>query len=456
VSTVAIDINDAGLVLADSTAVIAVEPGYALLDGKQIVTGEAALRQARLRPRLVSNRYWAELGTESGSSGLEGIETAAELAYAQLDTLWKRFGRDVEAAVLVVPGHYGREQLGLLLGLAQECGIPVRSMVNAAVAASFRPYPGRQVLHVDAGLHRIAVTPIEQGERAAAGPEQGVDALGLARLTDQWARRVAELFVLATRFDPFHHADSEQRLYDQLPQWLQLLEQNGTAELTLSHNGEEFTVEAEREQVLGVADGFYRALVQLIAQQREGDAGLVVQLSDRLARLAGLINELERLDDAQVVPLEPGRAARGALMALDELAHGEQVKLLKHVAWREQPAEQPARRPRVRAAAPRQVLPATHIVHRGIVMAVGSEGLMVGRAEVEGRRTIVIDERHGGVSRRHCELALRDGELKLIDSSRHGTFVNERRVSGEVTLHPADIIRIGSPGEELYVVRLEG
>ena len=45
--------------------------------------------------------------------------------------------------------------------------------------------------------------------------------------------------------------------------------------------------------------------------------------------------------------------------------------------------------------------------------------------------------------------------LKLMDLSRFGTFVNEKRISGEVALQPADVIRIGSPGEELQVIALE-
>ena len=42
-----------------------------------------------------------------------------------------------------------------------------------------------------------------------------------------------------------------------------------------------------------------------------------------------------------------------------------------------------------------------------------------------------------------------------MDLSRFSTFVNEKRVSGEIELHPADIIRIGSPGEELQIIALE-
>jgi pSer/pThr/pTyr-binding forkhead associated (FHA) protein len=67
----------------------------------------------------------------------------------------------------------------------------------------------------------------------------------------------------------------------------------------------------------------------------------------------------------------------------------------------------------------------------------------------------VVDDQRGGVSRSHCELAMRNGELVLRDLSSYGTFVNERRVSGEEILHLADVIRIGSPGAELQLIRVE-
>ncbi len=60
------------------------------------------------------------------------------------------------------------------------------------------------------------------------------------------------------------------------------------------------------------------------------------------------------------------------------------------------------------------------------------------------------------MSRLHCEVVLRDGELKLRDLSSYGTFVNEKKVAGEATLKRADVIRIGSPGAELHVVDVEG
>jgi len=45
--------------------------------------------------------------------------------------------------------------------------------------------------------------------------------------------------------------------------------------------------------------------------------------------------------------------------------------------------------------------------------------------------------------------------LRLKDFSRFGTFVNEKRVHGETVLRPADVIRVGSPGEEMQVISVE-
>lgn len=48
------------------------------------------------------------------------------------------------------------------------------------------------------------------------------------------------------------------------------------------------------------------------------------------------------------------------------------------------------------------------------------------------------------ISRRHCEIAILNGEVYLRDfGSRNGTYVNEKRVEGECRLHLGDHLRIG-------------
>jgi hypothetical protein len=311
-------------------------------------------------------------------------------------------------------------------------------------------------MYVDASLHRVMVTPLRQEQEATALEERNLAATGLAALNDFFAKRIAEMFVLATRFDPFQHAGGEQALYDRLPEWLEQLRGAARAELTLKFGNEDLHVEVERGQLLGAASGIYKALQQLIAQTREPSLPLAVQLSDRVAKQPGIVEALARLDDAVVVAHEPGHAARAALGALDTLARGDQVKLLRRLAWRGPPveAQAPAPEPAARQVSAEHATP-THVVYRGIAYPVNGEGLLIGRATTDGRRMIVIDDPSSGISRSHCELAVRHGELIVRDLSTHGTFVNERRVSGQEILHPADVIRIGSPGAELELIRVE-
>jgi hypothetical protein len=456
VSALVIDINDAGIAVADATGVLAVEPGFAVVDGDRIVTGAEALAIARLRPRQTSSRFWSALSLEPGSAGADLKSSAAELAYAQLAAIWRRLGHDVTDVLLLVPGGYRAEQLGLLLGLAQECGMPVRALIDVAAAAGHRPYPDRQLIYLDAGLYRVNATLLEQGSDVGVRAEHALLQSGLQGVTDAFARRIADAFVRATRFNPFRHAETEQLLYDRLPGWLEALKLADRLELVLPYAGEDCRVTVERDEVLGVSAGFYRAVEQLIAQNRDPDRDLVVLVSDRLARLPGLVNELGRLDQTLIEPLEVGHAARSALLVAPMAGGGADVKLLKRLPWREAAVHLTATAPpRVEAPAVYDPVLPTHIVHGGTAYRVGAQGLVVGREPGAGRRTIVVPESHSGVSRAHCELALRDGELKLRDLSRYGTFVNERKIAGEVALQPGDIVRVGSPGVELRAVIVE-
>jgi len=53
-----------------------------------------AFAAARLYPRRSSNRFWDGLSLEQGSAGIDGVGSAAELAYAQLAALWSEHGGD--------------------------------------------------------------------------------------------------------------------------------------------------------------------------------------------------------------------------------------------------------------------------------------------------------------------------------------------------------------------------
>ena len=455
---IGIEISDAGLVVADESGVVLAEPGYAVVDGGRILTGVEAFARARLEPRDTSSSHWSGLSIEPGSATVPGRRATAELAFAQLQSIWHRVGAGVDHAVVVVPGTLEGEALGILLGLAEECGMPVGAIVDVAVAASARPYPGMQLLYVDADLRSASVTPLSQGDRVTAETPVLLESVGLAALMDSFARRIGELFVLATRFDPFHKAETEQRVYDGLSEVLAELDRSGTATFALSHEDETFEIEIEASQVLGAASGFYRALRQLVAQNRRGSSPLVVQLGYRLAMLPGLAAELNRLDAATIVELEQGSAAASVLECVDALGlDNESVTFFRHLPWRREAAPFEEQIPQAQHAAAIEddyVLP-THVVYQGIAYSVNGEGVVVGRSKLDHRRAIVVEAETQGVSRAHCEIAVVDGELKLRDLSSYGTFVNERRIEGDEVLKAADVIRVGSPGAEIIVVCVE-
>ena len=455
-SALAIDINDAGIAVADATGVLGVEPGFAVVDRGRILTGDEAVALARLRPRQASNRFWSALSVEPGSAGAD-LPSAAELAHAQLAAIWQKAGHARTDVLLVVPAGYRSEQLGLLLGLAQECGMPVRALVDVAAAAGHRPYPDCQLVYLDSGLYRVTATVLEQGADVAVRAEHALLQSGLMGLMDAFARRIADAFVRATRFNPFRNGETEQALYDRLPGWLDAWRIEERLELKLPYAGDEVSVTVDRDEVLGVAAGFYRGVAQLVAQNREPDRELVVLVSDRLARLPGLVGELARIDDARIEALEEGHAARSALLAAPQ-ANGADVKLLKRLPWRAAPVLVEAAAGTRRASAPSAAASesrATHVVHGGTAYRVGARGIVVGRETDAARRTIMVPDNHSGVSRVHAELQLRDGELKLRDLSRYGTYVNEKKVAGEIVLQPGDVVRVGSPGIELRAVVVE-
>ena len=228
-NALAIDINDAGIAVADATGVLRVEPGFAVVDRGRILTGDEAVALARLRPRQASNRFWSALSLEPGSAGAD-LPSAAEFAHAQLAAIWQKAGQASTDVLLVVPAGYRSEQLGLLLGLAQECGMPVRALVDVAAAAGHRPYPDCQLMYLDAGLYRVTATVLEQGADVAVRAEHALLQSGLMGLTDAFARRIADAFVRATRFNPFRHAETEQMLYDRLPR-------SKSTRLNSSHGG---------------------------------------------------------------------------------------------------------------------------------------------------------------------------------------------------------------------------
>lgn len=450
----AIELNDAGLLVADSQQVLASEPGYAIVDNSHVITGSAAYAQARLMPSRARSGFWSALSVAGA-----GAESQAELAYEHLKMVWSKADRQASPAVLLVPGFYDNEQLGLVLGIAHECGITVEAMVDSAIAASALQYEGAQLLHIDASLRTVSAARIDQAGAAAVDARETSETTGLSEFNDEMARAIARIFVRETRVDPLHQAATEQQVYDGLPGWLQSLHRSGTANAEIRHSDDVVSVELTTEKVRSASLRLFREIARLIAELRTPGATAVVQLTHRLAALPGLLTELARIEGVTLSALDANFPATSALQRTEAAGAGaEEVRFVRRLPFAGD-GEVPAAAEMTQSVELPSVVKPTHIVYEGIAYRLGSDGVEISGStsaeSLNGVPAIAVGARGGSVSAAHCKLSFIDDELEVRRVGAAALRVNDESVESRRRLEIGDVVRVGQPAAELHIVALE-
>lgn len=458
---IGLELNDAGLLAVAEDGALAApsSPGLALFDGSGLEVGEAAAGRARLRPRHVHSRFWDPLATDFLDPPFPADATRADLAHAHLEEMWKRIGRGVDAVLVAVPGWYGADALGLLLGVARSSGLPLRGLVDAAVASAVAVgRPGERLVHVELQLHRAVATELRQGRDVVRGRVESLEGSGTWELREAWARGIAQSFVRRTRFDPLHDAASEQELHDRLPDLLGTLTRARSAELTLEASGRPQTLELSRNELLAASADLYDRVAALVGGLRRAGEPTTLLLGHRLSALPGLAERLGDSPGSRVIHLEEGASARGALVERNRIESSEEAlpfvtrlpspvgggsasALAAKVASEPEPLEG-GRRP-------------THLLYQGVARPIGGEPLVVGTAVPDGQRALLLSGRPAGVSRSHCAVVCKDGRILVEDWSSYGTFLNGQKVEVRAELRAGDVLSVGSPGIELMLVAVE-
>jgi hypothetical protein len=458
-STIALEIHDAGILAVVDREPDEIcsppSPGYALLDGTRLLAGEEAARHARIKPRLVHHRFWHELDTTPLKPPFPRNLSEADLAHTHLSGVWNTVKSGATRAILVVPGGSSETRLGLILGIARACEIPVSGMVDAAVAAASGDIPEGQLLHVDVQLHRAVVTELVRAEEVVRRRVDIDEHTGLIALHDAWVKRIAAVFIHNTRFDPLHSAATEQELYDQLPHWLARLNHEDTTLLAMRAGDKEHSVTLVREQLLATAEAYYERIVQLVSLLKRGGARTVLLLTHRIAALPGLEERLGGISRTEVVTLGQTAALAGALAERERIcADAEELPFVVHLPVQAVGESQPRRTPtaqpdtETRGAA----RPPTHLLHDDVAREISDDALLLGVAIPDRARGVNLTGRTAGISRSHCSVYRRDHRVWVEDHSTHGSFVNDERVEGKTVLAVGDRLRLGSPGIELRLI----
>lgn len=449
-SLLAAHINDAGITVLDSGRVLYREPGFALLDNDQLSLGNAAYVQSRIKPRRIQKNFWSNLGTNTlADRGFEHL-SAADLVSRQLEQIWGQVRGSGNRLAVAVPAYMGTDELSLLLGIAAELKLPLVALVDAAVAATRREYKGAVPVHIDLSLHSALLTRIAQAGQAQADRSEIVADSGVLALYDAWIRAIAEAFVRQSRFDPLHTAETEQVLYDKLPEWLAAAATRDTVALEVQYRSISHAAEIESLELVAAAAPIYHGIASSVRALYRADETPALQLSDRVARLPGLADMLQARVGGEVFLLEAGAAARGLLTRWrNSTAGGTTVSLIRRLPWDQAAVEI---RPRTTAAGGGRP---THLLLDSIAHVIDDRPLTLGSQPADGERWVDLQGDMPGVSRRHCTLQLANGQCVVRDYSRYGTFLNGHRIDGSAILQIGDRIRIGTPGVELHLIMTE-
>ncbi len=280
-----IELNDSEIRVAKGTEIVLRSPGYAVIKNEKLYLGEQALKLAHLNPRQTYNQFWNKLSQDALQNPAKQYRHHADLAFAHLLSLYEQAGKP-EEILFAVPGNYTTEQLSLLLGIAEASPFTAIGLVDSAIASTAAIIDSGNYQHIDIHLHQTVITQLQVKDEISRQSVEIIDETGLSHIYTACASLIADLFIQQSRFDPLHHAETEQALYDQLPRCLQSLHENKEVLLEIQFKQNLHQAKLHRHVLSHALQTIYQRIAKRISPS------LSCLLSDRMAALPYLADVL--------------------------------------------------------------------------------------------------------------------------------------------------------------------
>lgn len=431
-----IELNDSEIRAGRDAKIILRSPGYAVVKKDRLYTGNDALRLAYLNPRETYNRFWDKLNQDALQTPAPNYRHHADLAYAHLMAIYAQCGKPGEV-MFAVPGGYTRDKLALLLGIAGACPFQAVGMVDSAVAAAAAVVDRGQYQHLDIHLHHALVTQLDADQQITRTKVEVLDDTGLTRIYTAVSALIADLFIEQSRFDPHHHAVTEQALYDQLPQCLQTLQHGDEVLFEIHYKNTTHQARLHREQLLARLQPIYEKILQRLAPNR------TLLLGDRVYALPGLT---ELLPDTRVLAAETVfkgctehqahiRSKGPALNFITALPVTERPSVTAVRAAQPVPAGGTDGQPRV-----------THILsdHQAWPLSRNNIYLYAGGAVTASRQDDSL-----------CQLAADEaGQVIITAGDSHAVYLNGSQVHGSTAVQPGDKLGFSATDAAFTFIRV--
>lgn len=450
-SLTVLEINDSEIRVVHQADITARSPGYAVISKNGVELGNAAARSARLNPRAVQSHFWRDLNQDPLQSPTARIRHHADLAYAHLLAIHEQGGKPDEV-VLAVPGHFSTEQLSLLLGLMEASPFNAIGLVDSAVAAAAMYAERGTHVHAEIHLHQTVLTGLEVTDEIGRTWVQVVPDAGMARVRDDCAAMITELFIRQSRFDPQHHAQTEQSLYDQIDHCLAELGSRAEAVIEIPYQKVVYTARLPRTAMLEALQPVYRKILGAMPP------GVNALLGDRLGGLPGF-----SIPGGTTQTLAPDAVFQGCKLQLDHIrSSGSALNFVTRLPAAdllpmkstaavsvetlipEEPMElEDSGGFEMQNPSTKEAPPVTHI-------------LSAFRAWPLGRHTLYLvagaDQPGNGAAGADCSVTMENGQALVQVAGKLGAFVNGVEIEGPVAVRVGDVLHIaGSSAEYTFI-----
>ena len=431
-----IELNDSEVTVVQSGSVVARSPGIAVIKEDRIELGQAALQSTHMDPRNTFSRFWSNLNQDSFKRRTKLARHNADLAYAHLLSLHE-MAAEVDQVVFAVPGSFTTDQLSLLLGLAQASPFSPEGLVDSAVAAAAAAVGAGSYNHLDIHLHQTVTTSLEVSGTVDRVAVKVVDDVGLLDIQDKCVNHIADLFIRQSRFDPLHHAATEQALCNSLAQCLQELQTEADALVDIGFENARYQARVNRERLVEALRPLYN---------RIGAAADPARVSLVNGRLAGLPMFTENLAAAGIEAevLDERAVFAGCMGYVSGHKTGEEeIYFVTQLRAATEPAigsAVTARLERKPEDAPTHVLSDAEAHPLGQApLYLAAQGAPSGSAGQEAL----------------CSLSLNGSAATVVPADADAAvYVNGEAVSGNAGLKPGDIISFAHSDREFTLIRV--
>jgi len=284
-SLTVIDLNDTNIRVGKGEQILFNSPGYAVIKDDKIAFGAQAVKLNRIYPRSTHDDFWYRFSQDTIQSSSNQIRHNADLAYMQLAEIYEKSGESLKW-LIAVPASFNQEQLALLLGLLKAANYTDVQLIDSALLASINSLNKGVHNHLDMQLHQSVFTSLETDDKHRVITSNVLPETGLLSIYERCGKLISNEFINQSRFDPHHHAESEQLLFENIPVCLSKLTTSSVSKLDLEYQGNSYSANITREAIVETLTPIYDSLYKNIGTSEQ------LLLSHRFHILPGFMDGL--------------------------------------------------------------------------------------------------------------------------------------------------------------------